>query len=187
MMVSPPGARTGAPMARRLIFCAAEVAFEQRGREFSDGDVIETVAGIVGRQERGDVDIEREKIADGVVIFGAIEAAEGVCAAGVGMRGGDAVERRLKGGNGAGVSGLVGARQAGGRHGAGAQPADDVFPYGGVAGDVLGGNGVEREAAGFQAFVVAADAVTSYQIARRGLRACRAGRRQGDERDVEYP
>ena len=58
-----------------------EVAFEQRGREVADGDVVEAVAGLVGGEQVGDVDVEGEEVADGVLVFGAIEAAEGVGAA----------------------------------------------------------------------------------------------------------
>ena len=114
-----------------------EITFEQSGREFADGDVIETVAGIVGREQRGDVDVEAEQIANRVLIFGAVQAAEGVGAAGIGLRGGGVVERRFERGDGVVVSGLVGAGKPGGRHGAGAQPADDLFPGGSVFGHAL--------------------------------------------------
>ena len=43
-----------------------EVAFEQRGREVADGDVVEAVAGFVGGKQGGDVDIDGEEVADGV-------------------------------------------------------------------------------------------------------------------------
>ena len=44
------------------------------------------------RQQRGGVDVESEQVADGVAVFGAIQAMQGR-AAGVGLGGGGAVER----------------------------------------------------------------------------------------------
>ncbi len=47
------GRRLGRPTASRLIFSAAgQVAVEQRRRQVADGDVVEAVAGLVGRQQR---------------------------------------------------------------------------------------------------------------------------------------
>jgi hypothetical protein len=80
------------------------------------GDVVEAVAGLVGRQERIDVHVERQEITNRVVIFGAVEAAEGLRAAGIGL---SRIERFLEDGNDVAVSGFVRARESGGRHGAG--------------------------------------------------------------------
>ena len=58
-------------------------------------------------QQRGDVDVEGEQVADGVLVFGAIEAAEGVGAAGVGIGGGGAIERGFERGDEGVVGGLI--------------------------------------------------------------------------------
>ena len=55
--------------------------------------------------------------------------------------------------------GGVGLGHADGRHGAGAQLADDLFPGLGVGGGVGGVEAFEHEAAGFEALAVASDAV----------------------------
>ena len=70
-----------------------EVALQQGRREISDRHVVEAVAGLVARQQRGDIDVERQQVADGVLVFGAVEPAERVGAAGIGVGGGGAVER----------------------------------------------------------------------------------------------
>ena len=64
--VSIAGVIFGSPTARLLIFHAAE-----RYRSISAGempstvrDVVEAVGFLVGRQQRRDVDVEREQIAD---------------------------------------------------------------------------------------------------------------------------
>ena len=53
------------------------IAFKQCRRDFEGvRDVVESFAGIVGRQERGNVDIESEQIANRVGVFGAVEAVQ---------------------------------------------------------------------------------------------------------------
>ena len=129
LTVSPPGDLSGAADREPAdLPRGGEIAFEQRGREVADGDVVEAVAGIVAGQQRGDVDVERQQIADGVLIFGAIEAAEGVGAAGVGVRSGGPVEGGFELGDERVVSGLVRTRQSGRRHGTDAQPAHHLLP-----------------------------------------------------------
>ncbi len=49
-----------------------DVAVEEGGRKVTDGDVVETVAGLVVREQGGGVDIDGEEIADGVAILGAV-------------------------------------------------------------------------------------------------------------------
>ena len=80
--VSPPGERLGRPTARRLIFSRRrDVAVQQRRREIADRHVVEAVARFVGGSSDGDVDVERQQIANGVLVFGAGQAAERVGAA----------------------------------------------------------------------------------------------------------
>ena len=64
--------REPADLARR-----AQVALEQRRRErLHVGDVVEALAERVGRQERGDVDVEREQIVHGARVLGAVQTLE---------------------------------------------------------------------------------------------------------------
>ena len=55
-----------------------QVPLHQRRRDRQHlGDVVEAVlVGVVGRQQRPRVDVEREQIADGVRVFGAVQAME---------------------------------------------------------------------------------------------------------------
>ena len=51
-----------------------DVALDQRRRDAEHvGDVVEAGRRIVGRQQRADVDVEREQIADGVRVLGAVQ------------------------------------------------------------------------------------------------------------------
>jgi len=91
------------------------------------------------------------------------------CAAGVGTGGGGAIERGFDGG-GEGVEGrAVRSARARGWHHAGADFADDFFPGFGVGGDVVEVQFVQFEAAGFEFFVVAGDAVLVEEGLGRGL------------------
>ena len=65
------------------------------------------MARLVAGQQRGDIDIEGQQVADGVLIFGAVEPAEGIGAAGIGMGGGRAVERGFQRGDERVVGALI--------------------------------------------------------------------------------
>ena len=52
----------------------SEVAFHQGRRQLYNSNVVEAEACIVTRQERRDIDIESQEIANGVAILGAIQA-----------------------------------------------------------------------------------------------------------------
>ena len=62
---------------------SGDVAIEKRRGEVTDGHVVETMTALVGRQQRVDVDVERQEIADSVAIFRSIEAAQRLGPAGV--------------------------------------------------------------------------------------------------------
>ena len=72
------GAASGSPSASRLTLRGrAQVALEHRRRHrLHVGDVVEVVADGVGRQERGDVDVDAEHVANRRGILGAIQALE---------------------------------------------------------------------------------------------------------------
>ena len=126
-----------------------DVALEQRRRHAEHvGDVVEAVARIVGRQQGGGIDVERQQIADRVLVLDAVHAvqrrASGIGAGrrgaidGVLDRAGEGVER-----------GALGPLGAGGRHQAGAHLADHLLPDLRV-GAAIGREAFEREAAGLQ-------------------------------------
>ena len=54
-----------------------QIALLQRRRDAQHvGDIVEAVRRIVGRQQRRDVDVEREHVADRVGVLGAVQAME---------------------------------------------------------------------------------------------------------------
>ena len=55
-----------------------DVAVQERRREVAHRHVVEPAAGLVVRQQRRGVDVEREQVADGVLILGPVEPPEGV-------------------------------------------------------------------------------------------------------------
>ena len=117
-----------------------EVFLEKRGREGEDvADVVEAVAGVVGREVGGGFEIEADEVADGVVIFGAVEAAEGD-SAGIGA-GGVEFEELTFDERGDGLALGVGGKRGGvfGRHLVACDDAEDGFP--GFAGGVDVGSG----------------------------------------------
>jgi len=67
-------------------------ALEQRRREFAHRDVVESVAGLVGWQQRRHVDVDREQVADGIAVLGARESPDRRRASGTRMSRRGAVE-----------------------------------------------------------------------------------------------
>ena len=104
-------------------------------------------------------DVEREQIADGVLILGTIQAMEALGAPGIGVRGGGAIELAFEPADERIVGGFVGTRPPRRRHDAGAQLANDFLPHRRVRADLREIERVERQTASLQAIVVAADAV----------------------------
>ena len=74
-----------------------QIALEQRRRDLQHvGDVVEAVARIVGRQQRRDVDVgdvERQQVAHGVLVFGAVQPVERPVPPGFGCSRARAIER----------------------------------------------------------------------------------------------
>ena len=138
-----------------------QVALEVRPRDGQDvGEVVEAAVGrLVAGQERLDVDVQREEIADGVVVLGAVEPMHGVDAARIGIGQPRGVEPGLEQGGHGPVGRRVGPRAAGGRHRFRAQLLDDALPELRVVGRARGIRRVEGEARRAQPLVVAADAV----------------------------
>ena len=144
------------------------VAVEQRGREIAHRDVVEAVARFVVGQQRGGVDVEREEIADGVLILSARETAKRVGAAGVGLRRGGVIEcggdARIQ----LAVSGFVGPLFAHWRHLPVAEFPENAFPEFGVGGGVVAGDPIEHEPAFLRRGIVALETVF-FEKRRRGI------------------
>ena len=144
------------------------VAFDQRRRDVqAAGHVVEAVAGIVGGQVSGGIDIEREQVVDGVRVFGPVDAVD----AGRGefrFGGGSAVELILQSDGQRFVCGGRGTRKALRRHHAGAKFANDFFPRLGLVADMGEIHFVELKTGGFELLVVAGDAVLIEDGALRG-------------------
>ena len=70
-----------------------DVAVQQRRGEIADRHVVEAVARLVSRQERGNVDVEREEIANRVLVFGSSQPADRRRAARIRIRFSSTVER----------------------------------------------------------------------------------------------
>ena len=108
-----------------------EVAFHQHRRDRQNvADIVKAVAGIVGGQQRGDVDrtgIDRQQFPHRVRVLGAVEAMERG-ASGIGLDHRQAIALGLDSADQRLVRGLLGPRHADGRHFAAAQLAQDLLP-----------------------------------------------------------
>ena len=135
------------------------VALEQRRRQRQHvGDVVEAVARIVGRQQRANVDLEREEIPHGVRVLGAVQPMDDR-PSGIRVRRAVRVERRLDPTGDRVIRRPIRPRQPDRRHRAAAQPRGDFFQGARILGDVIEIEGIEREIRGRALLVVAADAV----------------------------
>ena len=170
------------------------VAFEQYRRHAQHvGVVVEPAARIIRRQQRRDVDVEREQVAHGIRILGAIQTmCERTSRIWIGARGG--IERGLERGDERVTRRGVRPRQSGWRHHARPDLADHLLPYVRVRGDVGQILRIEREVAGLQPLVVTGDAVLVDGRAavrrgggRRRLRRLRIGSRQDVPSEDRHP
>ena len=154
------------------------VALHQRGRERQHVcHVVEAVlVDIVARQQRADLHIEREQVADGVPVLGPVEAVECLCAARIRPRRVSAVELGLEPRRERLVGLRIRARAADGGHPPGAQLRSDLFPHLRALGDLLDVRRVQREPRGAESFVVAGDAVA---VEDRAVRGCALRHRRG--------
>ena len=117
------------PTARALILRRRrQIALEQCWRDAQQpGVVVEPAGGILGREKRGGVDLERQQIANRIRVLSPIEAVQPRR-----TRLWSTWRRRVQRGFEPRcqcvVGGLVRSRHACGRHGAGAQLAHDLLP-----------------------------------------------------------
>ncbi len=152
----PAGASDG--HAADLLRCR-DVTIEEGRREIGDRHIVEAVARLVRRQQRRDVGVERQEIAHGILVLGPREPPDRGRPAGIGMRHGGTVERRLQGRHHGVVSAIVRTLLAHRRHLAGAQLPDDLLPHLRVPGHVVRQDLFEIEPTLFVVFVVAGEAV----------------------------
>ncbi len=124
-----------------------QVPLELRGRDGEHlGVVVEPgVRRLVPGQQRLDVDLEREEVADGVAVLGAVQAVHRAGPPGVGVRGGRLVDTRRQPRGGRARLVPAGPRQAGRRHRAGPEPRDHALPPLGVGARPIHVRRVERE------------------------------------------
>ena len=113
-------------------FGSGEIPLEQRrGDSQGVGYVVEAVAQLVRRKERGRVHLKRQQIADGIAVFGAVQPVENRPAR-VGPQGGAAIQLRGQPADQAIERRLIGTRHPRRRHRAGADLSDDFLPQVGV-------------------------------------------------------
>src|ERR1043166_7660265 len=93
------------------------------------GIIVESAIGsVIARKQRRHVDVESEKIANRVVIFGAIQTMDGVVSARIRVGGRLAVYFCFKVARYRVVGCLIRPRQTAWRHRAGAEPPDHFLP-----------------------------------------------------------
>jgi hypothetical protein len=172
------------PIARRLILLRGrDVAIQERRRQVADRHVVEAVTAVIGRQERGGVDVEGQQVSDGVLILGPIEAAQRVRTAGIRSGGRRGIERRCQPRQQRAPVVRGRLRHVGRRHRARVHFAHDLLPDFGSSPGVVDVEPVQPQVRCLEAFVVARDAVAIDQTtgARRGCdrpwgRSCRLRR-----------
>ena len=127
--VSPPGERRSAPIASAADFLRCrDVAVQQRRREISHRHIVKAMTGLILRKEFRGIDLQREQIPNGVLVFGAGETTECVGSAWIGMRGGRFVERVRKPRHNSAVSAFLRALHSRRRHLSCAKFSDNFFP-----------------------------------------------------------
>ena len=111
-----------------------QVAFQMRRRNREHvGEVVEAaVRGFVARQERLHIEVEREQVADRVVVFGAIETMDRVDPAGIRTRRPRAIDFAFQPARHRAIRGGIGARPSGRRHRAGPKLRDHALPHLGI-------------------------------------------------------
>ena len=162
----------------------ADVALEQGRREVPDRHVVESVARGVRRQQRGDVDLQRQQVADRVVVLRAVQPAEGLRAARVGLFRSDAVQLAFERRQRLPVRTLVRTATARRRHLPRPQLAGHFLPRRAVEARVLLHQCVQLEPRRLEPVVVATQAVARDEDA---VRRVGVERRSGHRRRRRGP
>ncbi len=136
-----------------------DVALQQRGRQVPQRGAVEAVIRLIrGQQGRG-VDVEREQIADRVLVLGAVQPSQGRRPPRMRPRRRRSIQRRHECGNGGLILRLARPWPADGRHLPRGELAYHLFPDHRVGVDRVGADRVERQAASFGVAVVARGAM----------------------------
>ena len=163
------------PADRELadFFRCGDITLEQRRRQVADGGVVEPVAGRIARQQRRGVDVERKQIANRVAVFGAVQPAERIGAAGIWRGNGHGVQRGFQRGQRGRMRRFVGPPGALGRHLPRTQLADDLLPRVRMIAQIRRIDRVKLEPAGLYFAVVTRQAVCVHKrTVRRVSRWC---------------
>ncbi len=157
-----------------LVGCEQVPLEEPRRHGQHVGDVVEPVAGVIGRQHRLAVDFEAEQVADRVGVLEAVQPMDRR-AARVGLRAGGLVEGLLERLDEGAVRGRVGPLAAGGRHGARVHLGRDLLPDLGIRADGGQVAVLEHETGCLQPLAVARHAVGVDEALERNRRRGRGG------------
>src|SRR5436190_1848784 len=88
-----------------------QISLEQRWVDSERaGDIVEPIAGVVGRKKRGNIDIHVEQVADRVAVFDPVEPMQRLCSADIRMPGGGLVKLGLELHNQGVIGGSFGPR-----------------------------------------------------------------------------
>src|SRR5262249_52077244 len=99
------------------LLSSRQVSLDQRRRHLQyTGYIVEAITAIIWRQERAHVHVEVKEITNHVLIFGAVQAMEGLSPARIRMRGRTTIKFLFDGTDERVMSGLVRARPASRRH-----------------------------------------------------------------------
>ncbi len=137
------------------------VAFQERRRNRQQaGHVVEAMyVGVVGRQQRRGVDVERQQVADGVLVLGSIQAVQAVGSTWIRVQLGRTVELRFEQRHEGIDRDLVRTRQARRRHRARVKLLQDSFQDFRVPPRVRQVHRIEREIGRPQLLIVTTNAV----------------------------
>ena len=155
------------------------VAFQvsRRNRKRIREIVEAAVRGVVAGQERLHVDVEREKVANRIVVFRAIETMDGANPAGIRVGFPRAIDLAFERTRHGAIRRRIRTRTSRRRHRTGAQLRDDFFPHLGIGARRREVQAIEIEPGGVELLVVAGDAVLVEHRARgRGCRGSRSRR-----------
>ena len=128
----------------------ADVALDERRRGAQHvGDVVEPFGGIIRRQHRGRIDVDRHQVADDVGVFVPIQAVQ-AGRAGIRLLQRGAIDGRFDRPSKAVERRAIGARRSRRRHQAGPKLPEHLFPDFGVRGRMIDVDLCERQTAGLQ-------------------------------------
>ena len=155
-----------------------QVAVQQcrRHRQHARHVVEAVLVGIVNRQQRGDVDVEPQQVANGVLVLGPIETMNAAGPAGIHVARGGGVEFGLQPGHERVERRLIRPRTTRRRHRPHSKFQEHLLPHFGLSAHVRHVESVEGEASGAQPLVMTADAVrTENLLIRRQRGQARSG------------